>query len=273
MAAGGLPPFHLHLDVLGLIAALAVGYEYGIRRLAGRYCPVDERPVTLRQRILFHGGLALLLIVSIWPFHDIAEQRLFMFHMVEHLMFAFVVPPMLLAGTPWWFLRTILRPVLPLVKILTRPIVALLAFNVWLAFIHVPSVVVAMDTNSMFHFFAHAILFLTAIMMWWPVMEPIPDTRTLTPIGKMGYLFLQGIVPNIPAAFMTLGSSPLYPIYETFPRLWGIDVMTDQILAGLIMKIGGTLWLWGFIGWVWFSWYNEEQRFERGPAVVPRPRR
>jgi putative membrane protein len=163
----------------------------------------------------------------------------------------------------------VVSPILPVVKVLTRPVVALVVFNAWLAFLHVPSVVVAMDTNSYFHFLAHTILFVTAIMMWWPVIDPIPDTYTLTPFGKMGYLFLQGIVPNIPASFMTLGTTPLYANYAEFPRLWGIDVMTDQIIAGLIMKIGGTLWLWGWIAWIWFSWYFEEQKYETGPTVVP----
>jgi len=264
----GLPEPHLHLDVLGLVAALGIAYEYGIHRLGPRYCPHDEEPVLRRQRLLFYTALVLMFVVSSWPVHDLAEERLFMFHMIEHLVLAFVVPPMLLAATPWWLLRALVRPILPVVVFLTRPLVALFAFNAWLAYLHVPSVVELMVTNDLFHLFAHVVLFLTAVMMWWPVMEPIPDTRTLTPMGKMGYLFLQGIVPNIPAAFMTLGTSPLYPIYGTFPRIWGIGVMTDQIIAGLIMKIGGTLWLWGFIAWVWFTWYREEQRFESGPVVI-----
>jgi cytochrome c oxidase assembly factor CtaG len=67
---------------------------------------------------------------------------------------------------------------------------------------------------------------------------------------------------------MTLGTTPLYANYVDFPRLWGIDVMTDQVVAGLIMKIGGTLWLWGWIAWIWFAWYFEEQRYETGPTVI-----
>mgnify|MGYP001812803425 FL=1 len=123
--------------------------------------------------------------------------------------------------------------------------------------------------NDLFHFFAHAVLFVSAILMWWPVMDPIPETKTLAPFGKMGYLFLQSLVPTIPASFMTLGESPLYEIYTTFPRLWGMDVMTDQIIAGLIMKIGGGLILWVAIAWVFFSWYDNEQQYETGPVVVP----
>ena len=267
MGEGGLPAFHLHLDVLGAIVALGVAYEYGIRRLAPSHRPADDPPLGTR-RLRFHLGLVLLFIVSSWPFHDIAEERLFAFHMVEHLVIALVAPPLLLTGTPWWLLRAAVAPILPVVRFFTRPLVALVAFNAWLAFIHVPSVVEGMDTNPVFHLFTHAVLFLTAIAMWWPVLDPIPDTQSLTPFGKMGYLFLQGIVPNIPASFMTFGTTPLYPIYATYPRLWGIDVMTDQVIAGLIMKIGGTLLLWGFIAWVWFSWVRDEQRLEPGPRLV-----
>jgi hypothetical protein len=45
--------------------------------------------------------------------------------------------------------------------------------------------------------------------------------------------------------------------------------MSDQIIAGLIMKLGGGLILWGFIAWIFFSWYAEEQKYEPGPVVVP----
>lgn len=261
-------PFHVHFDVLGVAVALIVAYELGIRALAATYCPDDEIPVTGVQRGLFYAGVTTLVVAATWPVHDIAEQRLFMFHMIEHTALALIVPPLLLAGTPWWLMRALVAPILPLVKFVTRPLIALILFNGWLAFIHVPAVVELMITSELFHLVAHAILFLTAIIMWWPVMDPIPDTERLTPFGKMGYLFLQSLVPTIPASFMTLGSTPLYGIYETFPRLWGIDAMTDQIIAGMIMKIGGGLILWGFITWIFFSWYFEEQKYEPGPYVV-----
>lgn len=261
-------PFHIHFDVFVVAAALIIGYELGIRLLADDYCPEDEAAVTAVQRGLFYAGVITLVAVATWPIHDIAEERLFMFHMIEHTALALVVPPLLLAGTPWWLMRVVVAPIMPVVKFVTRPLVAFLVFNAWLAFIHVPAVVELMITNELFHLFAHGVLFVTAIIMWWPVMDPIPDTQRLTPFGKMGYLFMQSLVPTIPASFMTLGSTPLYPIYQTFPRLWGIDVMTDQIVAGLIMKIGGGLILWGFITWAFFSWYAEEQKYEPGPVVI-----
>jgi putative membrane protein len=120
------------------------------------------------------------------------------------------------------------------------------------------------------HFVIHAVLFTTAIMMWWPVVAPLPDLPQLSPFGKMGYLFLQSLVPTVPASFLTLGDTPLYPIYETFPRLWGISAHTDQVVAGLIMKLGGGLILWAFIAAVFFSWWAEEQRYGNPVRVVRR---
>jgi putative membrane protein len=263
-----MPAFHLHLDVIGLAVGLVVLYEYGISRLAPIYCPGDETPVTTPKRVAFHSGVAIMLIVSSWPIHDLGEQRLYLVHMVEHTALSLIVPPLLLGGMPWWLTRALVRPVLPLVRFVTKPLIALVLFNGWLAFTHVPWVVELMLTNQLFHFVSHALLFVTALIMWWPVMDPIPDTQTLTPFGKMGYLFLQSLVPTIPASFLTLGSSPLYPIYETFPRTWGLSPMNDQVLGGLLMKIGGGLIIWGFIAWVFFSWWAEEQKYTTPPVVV-----
>ncbi len=258
---GDVVQFHAHLDVLGGAAALLIGYFYGLRALADRYAPRGEIAVTTRQKALFVSGVATIVVVSSWPIHDIGEQSLFMFHMVEHLGLALVAPPLLLAGTPWWLLRALLRPVLPVVKLLTKPLVALFLFNATLGLLHAPGIVEAMLTNELFHFGAHFLVFFTGILMWWPVIGPIPDTPQLAPFPRMGYLFLQSLVPTVPASFLTLGDQPLYKIYETFPRLWGISAHTDQVLAGFIMKFGGGLLLWGAITWVFFSWWRDEQRY------------
>jgi putative membrane protein len=265
-----IAPFHIHLDLIGVVAGLVIAYEYGLRRLTGRLAPRGEPAVTTRQRILFYAGVATIPLVSGWPVHDIGERSLFMFHMTEHLVLALVTPPLLLLGTPWWLLRALLRPVIPLLRILTKPIVALLLFNAALGLAHAPAVVDAMLSNNLFHLAAHAILFGTAVLMWFPVLDPLPDLPRLEPFPKMGYLFLQSLVPTVPASFLTLGDHPLYKVYETMPRLWGISAHSDQVIAGLIMKFGGGLILWIAIAWTFFSWYNEEQRYST-PGRVPGP--
>jgi len=96
--------------------------------------------------------------------------------------------------------------------------------------------------------------------MWWPVMSPLPEYPALPAPGQMLYLFFQSLAPTIPASFLTFGDHALYPVYATFPRIWGIGVLTDQLMAGLIMKLIGGAILWGFIAVIFFRWYGQEQR-------------
>jgi hypothetical protein len=52
----------------------------------------------------------------------------------------------------------------------------------------------------------------------------------------------------------------LYPVYATFPRIWGISPLTDQLIAGLIMKLVGGAILWVFIASIFFRWHAREER-------------
>ncbi len=259
--------FHFHWDVIGLVAVLAFGYWYGIKRLAPRYAPRGEPAVTRRQQWLYYAGLAALLVVRGWPVHDIGEGSLFSFHMIEHMAMAMVVPPLLLLGVPWWLMRVVVRPIMPALRLMTLPLVALLAFNAVLAGLHVVSLVELMVTNDAFHLAAHSVLLVAATLMWWPVIGPIPDLPRLAPLPRMGYLFLQSLVPTVPASFMTLASAPIYPIYEEFPKLWGLSALNDQIIAGFIMKFGGGAILWGAIAMTFFMWSAEEERQDKVAAA------
>jgi putative membrane protein len=160
---------------------------------------------------------------------------------------------------------------MPVFRIVTKPFIALALFNGLLGLIHAPGVLNLMLENDLAHLGLHVLLLVFGVFMWWPVLGPIPEIPQLPPFMRMGYLFLQSLVPTIPAAFLTFGQKPLYPIYETFPRLWGIPVLDDQVYAGLLMKLGAGLLLWGYIAWIWFSWWNDEQRYtDPTPTVTAR---
>ena len=128
--------FHLHPDVMVVVAVLGFGYWYGLRRLTPTHAPQGEPAVTARQQWLFYTGLAVLFAVTSWPIHDIGERSLFTFHMIEHMAISLVVPPLFLLGTPWWFLRILVRPFLGALRFLTKPLVALVLFNGSLAILH-----------------------------------------------------------------------------------------------------------------------------------------
>jgi putative membrane protein len=251
-----LPPFHVHLDVLATLGGLAAVYLLAARHHQGA---TGER-LEPGRRYRFLGGVAVLLVGATWPIHDLAESYLYSMHMVQHMLFTFVAAPLLLTGTPAWMWRAIFPsgPLRAAWALLTRPLVALIVANGVLLFMHWPEVVSLSVRSELAHFSLHALLLGSAIVMWWPVLSPLPELPSLSRPGQLLYLFFQSLAPTIPASFLTFGTEPLYPIYATFPRIWGMDALTDQLVAGLVMKLVGGAILWVVIAAIFFRWGHEE---------------
>jgi putative membrane protein len=254
---GAFPAFRLHLDVWVVLGTLAAAYLIACRRHAER----TGVPVSAHSRRLFLGGVAVLAVGSLWPIHDLAERSLYFVHMWQHILFTLVAAPLLVAGTPAWLWRDLLRnPAVRRVwRFLTRPLPATILFNGVLLFTHWPAVVTLSVHSELAHFCLHTILLGSALVMWWPVVSPLPEMPPLSPPGQMLYLFVQSLAPTIPASFLTFGHTPLYPVYATFPRLWGISPLTDQMIAGLSMKIVGGAILWTVVTVVFFRWARRER--------------
>ena len=257
--------FHPHYDVWALIAILAGGYLFAVKRI-GPLKVSDGSPVVTRRQIqLFSGGLLLMWIVSDWPFHDIGENSMFTFHMVEHLVIALGAAPLLLMGTPKWMAQIILDfPILArLLKLLSHPVVSFTLFNLTLAAIHWPVAVTSMVTIPAVHFGVHSMLFVTGLLLWMPVLSPLPEIPKVSRPAQIMYLFANSLVPTIPSAFLIFGTTPLYSEYVDSPKLWGWDAMTDQAVAGTIMKLGGGFLLWGVITVVFIRWYGEQRAWDK----------
>lgn len=257
--------FHLHPDVLAVAAVVALLYWYAIRRLGPRLAP-GPRPLTRGQRAGLWTSLGLFVVMSEWPVHDLSEGYLYSVHMVQHLVYTLVLPPLAIRSTPAWLWRWALRPVMPLFRLLVRPLFALLVFNGFLALTHWPVLVELAVESGPAHLAQHVVLVATAVLMWWPVVSPLPELQALPPPLRIGYLFLQSLVPTVPASFLTFASDAVYRVYGSFPRLWGIDTVEDQQFAGAVMKLGGGIILWTLMTVVFFRWAAREKD---GPAGRP----
>lgn len=255
------PAWHAHADSWALMGIIELAYLYAVYRY-GRRAGHAASPA---QVATFTGGVLVLLIASDWPVHDVAEGYLYSVHMLQHLLFTLGAASLLLLGTPAWLARSILSPtwLLKTVRFLSRPLVGLVQFNLVIVLSHWPLIVEATVRNHQLHFVAHAVLLVSALLMWMPVLSPLPEVPRAKPLLQMLYLFLQNVVPTVPASFLTFGKKPLYHIYETFPRLWGIPALDDQLTAGLIMKIGAGLFFWTVIAVIFFRWYAAEERKDK----------
>jgi putative membrane protein len=252
--------WHPHLEVWLLVGVLGIGYLLALRFLGPRHVAPGQEPASRGQITAFTLGVATIWVAADWPVHELAEHYLYSVHMAQHLLLSLVAPPLLLLGTPAWLARAILRPafVFRIVRLLSRPLPALLLFNIVIAVTHWTVVVDLGARSELIHFSLHAALFSTALLMWMPVVSPLIELPRLPYPGQMLYLFAQSLLPTVPASFLTFGSEPLYRVYAEAPRTFGISAITDQRMAGLFMKIVGGLVLWSVITVLFFRWHAQE---------------
>lgn len=266
LGAATLPGWSAHPDVWLLVAVLAVGYWMVIERVGPQYVAPGARVVTKAQVTAWSLGVFAVWLSSDWPVHDIAERSMYSVHMVQHLLITLIAVPLLMLGTPAWMARWVLNPGsrrFRFVRYWARFLPAVIVFNVMLVLSHVPAIVNTSAENGLLHFTIHSALFLTAFIVWMPVLSPLPEIPRLTWLLRMVYLFLQSIVPTVPASFLTLGDKPLYKHYVGLPHLWGMSTLEDMQVAGLIMKIGAGLFTWALIAVIFFRWAADEERRQR----------
>jgi putative membrane protein len=255
------PAWQAHPDVWLLVALFGVGYALAITRLGPRLAAAGTPVVTRFQIASFSAGLLALWVASDWPIHDVAESYLFSIHMVQHVAFSMVAAPLMLIGTPAWLARWLLSPrwLLSSVRYLSRFIAATIVFNLVVIITHTPIVVNAALEHALLHFVVHTLIFVSSLIVWMPLLSPLPEVPRLQPLLRMLFLFLQSVVPTVPASFLTFGARPLYSYYDHVPRLFGTTALNDMQIAGVVMKIGVGLTIWLIIAILFFRWYNAEE--------------
>jgi putative membrane protein len=263
-----LPPFdpgrwenhHSTIIGLGVLAALYLFAIGPYRRRAG----VAERVPAWRVAAFF-AGLGVAYFALNGPIHDLSDYYLFSVHMVQHLMLTQLMAPLLLMGVPGLALRPLLRPrrLRAAARALTRPAVAFALYSLGFSAWHLQPAYDLMMRNHDVHIATHIQFMATAVVMWWPILSPLPELPRLSHGGQLVYLFLIGIPMMFVAALITLADSVLYTWYAPAPRVWGLSPLDDQKLGGLIMWVPGGLFYWAAMTVVFFRWVGEERRADR----------
>jgi putative membrane protein len=256
------------------VAFLVGAYIYTVRVIGPRVRP-GQPAVTGHQIAFFTAGMALLWGASDWPMHDIGERYLYSAHMLQHMMLSYFMPPLMLLATPEWMARLLIGDgrVYRITRWLTKPVVAGLAFNGLVMVTHVPAVVNHSVASAPLHYSLHASVVVLSLLMWMPVCGPLPEVR-LKWGGMMIYLFAQSIVPTVPAGWLTFADGVVYRAYDKPYRMWGLSVTYDQQIAGVIMKIGGSVFIWTITTIIFFknfmgNWERDHSGAQRDRYVMP----
>ena len=241
----------------------------GLALLGGLYVYWGGLAPPRRRVASFVGALTVLGLALNGPLHNLSDFYLFSAHMVQHLVLTLVLPPLLLYGTPAWVVRPLLRPrpVMRFARWATRPLAAGVLFSAPITLWHFPQFYEAALEHHGLHVVQHLVFIATAVIMWWPVLSPVPELPRASYAIQLLYLFALGLPMSLAGALITLADRVLYPFYESAPRMWGLTPAADQQLGGLLMWVVGTIYLWVAATVVWFRWSIREEAGDVERAV------
>lgn len=259
--------WNFQFGLLSNLALMAAVYGLCVLGPLRRYFP-DSAPASPTQTRLFFAGWVILFISLASPIDSLAGYLLTM-HMIQHLLLAMVAPPLLLLGTPAWLLRPLLRlpGALPLGRFITHPVVVFFAFNAVFAIWHVPQYYDLALLDERFHILEHVMFFVAGVLSWWPISSPMKELPRAHPLAQTAFLFFMSLPTTIIGALIAFAPPPLYPSYALQPRLWGISLVDDQQLAGLIMWVPGSLIYFAVLTFVFIRWLNRDDADARRPVL------
>jgi cytochrome c oxidase assembly factor CtaG len=177
-------------------------------------------------------------------------------HMLQHMMLMMVAPPMLLLGSPLvpvvrglpiFAAREFAGPFLnwPVAKrigrALTNPVFALLLMGVAMFTWHTPALYELALRSPAWHQTEHACFLLASLIFWWPVVQPWPSRAQWPRWAMVPYLLIADLQNTALSAILAFSDRVLYPSYSTVPRLFHFSALEDQVAAGAIMWVLGSI--------------------------------
>ncbi|MBI4298801.1 MAG: cytochrome c oxidase assembly protein [Chloroflexi bacterium] len=252
--------WHWHIEGIIPLILFYQGYLVGIGPLRRHFGWAET--VESRQVVAFSAGVLLIFLALFSPIHELADS-LFSAHMVQHMMLVVLMPPLLLLGTPSWLLRPCLRLLSAkrLLRWLAHPMRAFILFNLVLIMWHFPIFYNATLRNVFVHEIQHVSLMITSVLVWWPILSPMPEIRRLSYPAQMVYLFLLAIVQTPLFAILTFSDHLIYSVYSG-TQVGNISAVADQQMGGVIMKLVSAVAFMLAITITFFKWFGGEERRE-----------
>ena len=242
------------LKVLGALffASVLIAYVRGWRYLAA----AGHRPP--RWRALVYALGVTTAAVALIGLDGLADER-FSLHMAQHLVLVMVAAPLVTLGNPlpfilWGlprraraaFART-LKPRAPVRRVLSAltfmPVAGLLYVGtVWLW--HVPFLYDAATEHEALHALEHATFFTTAILFWWPIVQPAPRLHARIHPGLQILYLLAATAQNTALGMiLTVPERAFYPHYVRLAAALVVNAIDDQAFGGGLMWSMGHMYL------------------------------
>jgi putative membrane protein len=183
---------------------------------------------------------------------------------LQHMLLMMIAPPLWLIGMPDGLVDRLVPTWLqPLTRLVSAPLVTFAAYNAVLFIWHIPSLYDAALENEGIHVVEHLFFMAAGVMAWWPVLGHSEKAAPrAAPAVQVVYMFLMMGPMTLLAVLITFAHNPVYPFYETAPRLWGLSVMDDQQAGGLLMWIPGNMVYFIPFAVAFFRWFKHLDEIE-----------
>ena len=253
LAPGPLEPLQLLIP-----ACLAVLYAVRVRALArqGRSAPAW-------RQWCFYGGLVLIVGTLLSPVGHISDELL-LAHMAEHLLIADLGALLLVLGLTGPILAPALRVrALDRLRVLTHPAVALPLWTVDLYVWHLPVLYQAALRHPGIHALEHALFIACGVNMWMPLFGPLPKPAWFGNLARLGYIIGVRLIGAVLGNVFVWAGGVFYPFYRAGEAFWHVSAAGDQVTAGAIMMVEGSIVTICLFGWLFLRSAREgEERQE-----------
>lgn len=248
---------------------LAISVIYLLAVGPGRRYLAPGQPFERWRAGLFFTGVAILILAVATPIDSIGEKYLFSVHMLQHVILIFLMPPFLMIGCPTWLVDFILRTegLGAVLRFLIKPVVAAFLFNFMLIWWHIPAFYELALRDNFVHLAEHVCFVGTAILMYWPLLEPSKVVPPSHPGIKLLYILGVSILQLPLFAALCFSTKVFYPTYANAPRIADLTPIDDQILGGAIMKMSAVFYMFIGLSVFFYRWYQSEPRLGKGRSA------
>ncbi len=242
-----------------------------------------SHPIGVWQKISFFTGLFLIFISLQSPLDNLGEHML-SFHQLQHFLLRMLAPLLVLLGAPLtpvlrglppWVLQGIVRPTVrhPLARAaydkLTNPVITVSLFMGVLYLWQFPGGFNLALRNEFVHALMHITMMSTGFIFYWAVIDPKPHRSRVHYGVRVLYLGLIVLPNTLLGAVITFSKGIIYTGYEDVHQPFGISLLTDQQLGGLLLWVPGDMMSILVAGIVMIMWYEREEA--AGKANQPAP--
>lgn len=243
---------------LAAVTVAAAAYTFRAQALAAQ-----GRPVPAWRVACFAAGIVLIAAGLISPLAHMGEELL-LAHMAQHLLVGDIAALLIVLGLTGPLLQPLLAiKAIDRLRVLTHPLIALplwaLSLYVW----HIPALYQEALTNEAVHALQHACFIGFGVLMWMPLVGPLPVPSWFGIGPKIGYIVGVRFAGTILGNVFMWSNSVFYPAYAPGEAEFGISALSDQGTAGVIMTVEGGLVTLGVLAWLFLLWAQQDTERQR----------